>query len=377
MRITEIRAAGLRGATPEGGWTNEIGPDDVIHTLVAVHTDEGVTGIGSAFSSEALVRAALELLHPVYVGADPREPEHLSQTMSGHTFWMGRGGAVAHAMSAIDIALWDILGQVTGQSVGRLLGGVYRDRVMPYASILVEEPEPLAEHLGSLRAEGFRAFKIGWGGFGRRGRAFDEAVVAAARQAVGEDAILAVDAGGSDAFWPQRSAWAIRTAHMLAEHDIAWFEEALPPDDLEGFAALRAASGIPISGGEVFTRRQDFARALKAGAFDIVQPDTTKGGGLSESRRVGWLAEEFGVRLIPHGWNTAVGLAADLQLAAGLAHTDLVEYRTGSAYIDELTTTPFRLDAEGMLAIPDAPGLGISLDPEAVERYAPGSRLLA
>lgn len=376
MKITEIKMCGLRGATPEGGWTHEHGPEDVIHTLIAVHTDEGVIGVGSCYSSEALVGAALELLAPLVIGADPREPERVSQTLAAHTFWMGRGGAVAHAISGIDIALWDILGQAAGLPVGMLLGGVYRSRVRPYASLLIEDPAPLRDTLHEIAADGFTAFKIGWGGFGRRDSRYDEDVVAAARDAIGPDALLAVDAGGSDGFWSGRSAWAIRTSAMLADYDVAWFEEALAPDDIQGYAALRARAGVPIAGGEVLTRRQDFARCIRAGAFDIVQPDTTKSGGLSESRRVAWLAEEFGVQLIPHGWNTAVGLSADLHLASAVAGTDLVEYRTGSAYIDGLLETPPELDADGMLAVPEGPGLGIRLSQEALERWGTRPDLL-
>ena len=132
---------------------------------------------------------------------------------------------------------------------------------------------------------------------------------------------------------------------------------------------LRAHSRVPISGGEVLTRRQAFAPFIQAGAFDIVQPDTTKGGGLSESRRIGWAAQDHGMRLVPHGWNTGVGLAADLQLASALAATDLVEYKTGSAYIDELIAGGWTLDADGMLAVSDAPGLGVTLNSDALTAY--------
>jgi L-alanine-DL-glutamate epimerase-like enolase superfamily enzyme len=156
---------------------------------------------------------------------------------------------------------------------------------------------------------------------------------------------------------------------MLADYGVAWFEEALAPDDIDGFVALRAHSRVPISGGEVLTRRQSFAPFLDAGAFDIVQPDTTKGGGLSESRRIGWAAQDRGIRLVPHGWNTAVGLAADLHLASALSGTDLVEYKTGAAYIDELVTGGWSLDTEGLLAVPEAPGLGVTLEPQALQRY--------
>ena len=118
------------------------------------------------------------------------------------------------------------------------------------------------------------------------------------------------------------------------------------------------------------TRRQSFLPFLQQGAFDIVQPDVAKVGGISEERRIGWMAQENGVRLIPHGWNTALGLAADLQLASALADTDLVEYKTGSPYIDEIVVGGWPLDEEGMLQIPDGPGLGIELDMDAVGRYS-------
>ena len=127
---------------------------------------------------------------------------------------------------------------------------------------------------------------------------------------------------------------------------------------------------MPIAGGEVLTRRQSFQPWLEAGAFDIVQPDVTKVGGISEERRIAWMAQEHGVRFIPHGWNTAVGLAADLQLASAFPDTDLVEYLTGSPFIDEIAAGGWHLDADGMLAIPDKPGLGIEIDLDALAEYS-------
>ena len=203
MKITEIRAAGLRHGTPEGGWSNEIRPDDCVHTLIAVVTDQGVTGWGSVFTNDQLVQGALGVLEPLYAGENPLEPERVSEKLHANTFWMGRGGSITHTISGIDIALWDILGRVTGQPVGRLLGGRYRVSVRPYASILMRDPGPLSEQLLSIRAQGFRAFKIGWGPFGRVSTAMDERIVRSAREAVGPDALLMVDAGASDAFWPQ------------------------------------------------------------------------------------------------------------------------------------------------------------------------------
>jgi L-alanine-DL-glutamate epimerase-like enolase superfamily enzyme len=374
MKIRSIRALGLRGATPQGGWSDEIEADDCIHTLVEVLTDEGLVGLGSVYTSLALVEASLQVLRHFYTGESAIEPERVSEKLHQHTFWQGRGGAITHTISGIDIALWDLLGQVTGQPVGRLLGGRYKERIKPYASILMDEPGKLAAHLQEVKAQGFRAFKMGWGPFGRVDAGTDEAIVRAAREAIGPECELMVDAGGSDTYWRGNLRWALRTAHMLAAYDVTWFEEALPPDDLAGFVELRRQSPVPIAGGEVLTRRQSFQPWLEQGAFDIVQPDVTKVGGISEERRIAWMAADHNVLFVPHGWNTAIGLAADLHLVSAFPATRWVEYLTGSPYIDDIVAEPWRLDADGMLAIPDRPGLGVVLDPDAVERHS-GQRL--
>jgi D-galactarolactone cycloisomerase len=270
--------------------------------------------------------------------------------------------------------MWDILGKTTGQPVGRLLGGRYRDRVRPYASLLMQAPGALSERLHAVRSQGFGAFKIGWGPFGRGSDTMDEQIVRAARDAVGSEALLMVDAGASDAFWHQGYKWAVRTADMLADYAVYWFEEPVLPDNLSDYVLLRRNSRLPIAGGEVLTRRQSFVPWLQGGAFDIVQPDVTKVGGISEERRIAWMAEENGIRFIPHGWNTALGLAADLQLASASKNTDLVEYLTGSPFIDEIVDTKWKLDSDGMLAIPDGPGLGITLSRDGVEKFT-GQRL--
>jgi D-galactarolactone cycloisomerase len=370
LKIREIRPYGLRGSTPEGGWSNEIKPQDCVHTLIAVLTDGGLIGWGSVFTSDALVRASLALLNPLYEGENALEPERVNEKLHQNTFWQGRGGSVTHTIGGIDMALWDILGQATSQPVGRLLGGRYRDRVRPYASLLMHEPARMADTLLPVKAQGFRAFKIGWGPFGKKSHATDEAIVRAAREAIGPDSLLMVDAGASDAFWPQGYKWALRTAEMLSEYDVAWFEEPLVPDALQDFVALRRAAKVPIAGGEVLTRRQSFQPWLEAGAFDIVQPDVTKVGGLSEQRQIAVMARQHGVRFIPHGWNTAVGLASDLQIASAFADTDLVEYLTGSPFIDELAVGGWHLDAEGMLPIPDRPGLGIEINLDSLTRLS-------
>jgi D-galactarolactone cycloisomerase len=374
MKITAIKAAGLRGSTPEGGWANEIKPDDCIHTLIVVYTDQGITGWGSAFTNDLLVEGALRILEPLLLGENALEPERVTEKLHANTFWMGRGGSVTHAISGINIALWDILGKAIGQPVSRLLGGRYRERVLPYASLLMQEPQQLAAHLHAVRAQGFRAFKIGWGPFGRHSNLLDEQIVRAARDAVTSDALLMVDAGASDAFWRQGYKWALRTADMLAEYDVKWFEEPLPPDNLSDYVLLRGNARLPIAGGEVLTRRQSFAPWLEKGAFDIVQPDVTKVGGISEERRIAWMAHDYGIQFVPHGWNTALGLASDLHLASACPGSDLVEYLTGSPFIDDIVEVPWRLDHDGMLPVPDGPGLGISINRDGVEKYS-GRRL--
>ena len=216
------------------------------------------------------------------------EPERTTETLRQSTFWQGRGGAVEHAISGIDLALWDILGKVCRQPVARLLGGSYRSRIKPYGSILFDEPDVLKRRLEETVGRGFRAIKLGWRPFGRRGRRFDELLMRTARETVGDQVELMVDAGGSEQFWPHGLNWARETARMLADYDVAWFEEPLPPDDLDGYAELTRTSPVPIAGGEVLTRRQSFLPWLERRAVDIIQPDCTKNGGLSESRRIAW-----------------------------------------------------------------------------------------
>src|SRR5580692_11806473 len=346
MKITAIQLTGLAGGTVEGGWADELKPEDDVHTIVEVLTDEGVTGVGSVFTSKALVEGAVKLLSPFLIGERADEPMRVSERLRQNTFWQGRGGSVEHAISGIDIALWDLFGHVTKQPVSRLLGGNYRSRIKPYGSILFDEPGPLRETLQQTVARGFKAIKLGWRPFGRRDAKTDELLMQTARDAVGPGVELMVDAGGSDAFWPHGYKWALRTAQMLANYDIVWFEEALPPDDLDGFIELRRHAPLPIATGECLTRRQSFRPFLERHAVDIIQPDCTKCGGLSEAWRVGWLAYDHNILLVPHGWNTAVGLAADLHLTAALPVARYVEYLTPSPYLDEIIAEPFRPDAD-------------------------------
>ncbi len=373
MKITDIRTIPLFGETPDTGWSQGTDPSENMTTLVEIETSEGLIGLGNSFTSQALVDGALGLLRPHLIGECALEPERVSEKLHQMTFWQGRGGSVTHAISGIDIALWDLLGKACAQPVGRLLGGCYREKIKPYGSLLFEIPEDgLRETLQKAMERGFWAFKLGWGPFGRINRKTDERLVRLARETVGPDVELMVDAGGSEQFWPHGYKWALETARMLADYDIVWFEEALPPDDIEGYIRLREHAPLPIASGEVLTRRQSFTPWIERGALDILQPDVTKVGGISEVRRILWSAYDHNILLVTHGWNTAVGLAADLHLAAANPTARWVEYITPSPYIEDILTTPFTLDAEGLLTIPKSPGLGIELDREKVKRFSGG-----
>ncbi|MGE0605494.1 MAG: mandelate racemase/muconate lactonizing enzyme family protein [Pirellulales bacterium] len=371
MKITDILVHRLVGATVDGGWPQGHEPQDDLHALVEVVSDEGLTGVGSVFTGHDLVVAGVQFLKPLWNGESCVEPERVSEKLRQSSFWQGRGGTLEHVISGIDIALWDMFGRVCNQPVSRLLGGNYRSRIKPYGSILFDEPAKLRDTLQATVARGFRAIKMGWRPFGRRdSAAFDELLIQTAREAVGPDVDLLVDAGGSEQFWPHGYKWAINTARMLANYQIGWFEEALPPDDIEGFILLRRESPVPISGGEVLTRRQSFIPWIERGALDILQPDATKCGGLSEARRIAWMCYDHNIGFVSHGWNTAVGVAADLHLAAAIPVARYIEYLTPAAYIEQIITRPFKIDSEGYLEIPQGPGLGIELDRDALKRFA-------
>jgi L-alanine-DL-glutamate epimerase-like enolase superfamily enzyme len=370
MKITEVRTIGLKGGTQDTGWPGGTDPNEEMNTLLEVRTDEGLTGLGSCYTSRPLVEASLTLLRPMLMGETGLEAERVAEKLRQHTFWQGRGGAVEHTISGLDIALWDLMGKALGQPVSRLLGGNYRDRIKPYASILFEAPEVLRQRLEAQLARGFRAIKMGWRPFGQVSRRYDELLIKTARDTVGDAVELMVDAGGSGPYWPHGVAWARETAKMLGDYGVVWFEEALSPDDVEGFRELRQGSPVLIATGEVLTRRQSFQPFLTGRAVDVIQPDVTKCGGLSEGRRIGWMAHDHGVLMVPHGWNTAIGVAADLALTAAMPVARWVEYQTGVPYIENLLATPFTLDDEGMLRVPDGPGLGIELNPDAIAKYS-------
>ena len=376
MRITRVEVFPLVSQRPvltpgvlmspyEGWWGGD-------QTLIRIHTDEGVSGWGSCGIRGDLAQGSLEAFTPHLIGEEALEPERVSDKLQQVACWYGRGGVLTAFVGAVDIALWDIAGHAYKQPVGRLLGGIRRDRIKPYASQLFSFPvEPMVRRLTEARAQGFHAFKLGWAPFGRIDPATDEAMVVAARKAVGDDSDLMVDAGGSEAYWHSSLKWATEAAHMLRHYNVVWFEEALKPDDMESFKMLRQLSPVPIATGECLRRRQAFYPWIYSKAVDILQPDVTVVGGISEARRIAWLANDEGILVVLHGWNTAIGVAADLHLTAAMEQARFVEYQTHTPYVDGILAVPFKLDADGMLPVPTAPGLGVEIDMAALKRHGP------
>jgi L-rhamnonate dehydratase len=279
MKITKVEAIPLR--IPDLDWTRADGiQDDVI---VRVHTDAGITGIGEADAAPDVVKAIVDApeswmrsrgLAGVLVGEDPLHTERLWDAMYHGTLWMGRGGVTIEAISAVDLALWDIKGKALGLPVHTLLGGARRDSIPVYASMLFETDLGLMRDRAQRHiAEGYRAVKFGWGPMGPD-LATDVGLVRAAREAIG-DAALLVDAGAP---WTVREA--IRRLDAFQEYQPFWLEEALASDDLAGWARLTTASrGTRIATGEQETLAGAFRDLLEVGRVDVIQPDLARAGG--------------------------------------------------------------------------------------------------
>jgi len=336
--------------------------------FVELISDEGISGWGTAYSQTDQVLGALTWLRRFVVGKNPLEIERITEDLHQITFWVGRGGAMTHAISGINLALWDLAGKILNQPVHVLLGGSFQKAVPAYGSVLFAPIDTLSDRIAGMKASGFRAFKFGWDPFGQGSLADDEKLVAAARKAVGDESTLLIDAGGSYPYWPKRLKDALEQARMLATYGVYWFEEPLAPDDIEGYARLTDASPVKIAHGEVLTRRQSFVPYFDRRAMDIAQPDLTKVGGLSEARRIAWLAEPQGIDVVPHGWNTAIGVAADLHFTSTLSSRTFVEFNVGNPLVEDLCTAPFKLDSDGCLPVTDSPGLGVDIDREKLRR---------
>ncbi len=368
MKITDIETIVLRlpKVLPVGD-----GLQDVL--IIRVHTDEGITGIGEAHTCPTVLKAIIDApisqltvqgLKPLLIGKNPLQINELWDLMYDCTATYGRRGVVINAISGIDIALWDILGKVSGLPVHQLMGGAIRDQVPVYASDLTPETQSQIIVNAKARAdEGYRALKFGWGGLGQNVRD-DARWVNELRRALGPDVDIMIDMGSPVAF--DDAVWMGRA---LAEENVFFLEEPLSPDDLDGFAALVEASPTPIATGEKETTRFGFRDLMDRGKLRVIQPDIARVGGLTEMQRIAALAEVRNVRVIPHCWATDILVAATMhflvtQKDAPYQEFNVMENPLRTALLQE----PMR-PKDGLLSVPRGPGLGIELNEETLDTY--------
>lgn len=346
-------------------------------TLVKVTTDDGLVGWGEGAAADLIDG----LLAPLLIGQDPMDRAGLWERMF-HALYNGNNavGLAGSALSALDIALWDLAGKATGLPVCALLGGKVRDKIAVYATGLYytegEFPDRLLDEARSYVAAGFKGMKTKVGGLSI---AEDVARVRALREAIGPDIHLMVDA--NEAY---NATTAIRIGQKLAELDLVWFEEPVNAQDLDGYLEVKAALPMAIAGGENLRTRYEFKPYLTRRAYDIVQPDIMHCGGITEMQRICAMANACGIQVNPHVWGSPVMIAATLHLAATLPpcpparnaqpymQEPVMEFdRTPSAIRQELCAVPFDQE-DSFVRVPTGPGLGIEVDEEVVERLRQG-----
>ncbi len=369
MKITKVEALYLR--LPEVKGQCDSGQDAIV---IQVETDAGITGIGEVDSAPLAVQGAVRApyshaitcgLEQVLLGEDPFETEKLWHKMVRTNIYVARGGPVFHAISGIDMALWDIKGKALGMPVWKLLGGGFRDKIRCYASSLFgPTPAATGELARRFADRGFNAVKFGWDPMGRDEKT-DIALVREARRGLGEDADLLIDAG---LVWDAKTA--LQRANAFAEQRIYWLEEPLRADDYEGYRKLANATSVRIAAGEEEWDRKSYVQLMDVGQVDVVQVDLTRCGGFTEAMKIAALAYDRGLPVANHGFTTYINVAAALHWLASIPNALICEFvaEEETRLRDELTRQRFRAE-DGFLRIPLEPGLGIDLDPEAVARY--------
>lgn len=366
MRITDVEPVVLR--LQQVDVTRADGTQDAF--LVRVHTDEGITGVGEADTAPLLAKTIVEMpashaiargLRELLVGENPLELDRLWQLMFNACDHYGRRGAALHVISAIDMALWDIAGRAYGQPVSVLMGGRRRERVPVYASeVMPDTPEEVRQIAARAVEAGYGALKLGWGPLGQD-LARDADLVGAARATLGAERALMLDGGRA---YTVKSALAL--LRRVEEHDLYWFEEALQPDDLDGYARLSAAASVRIAAGEADETLPPFRALVERGHVDVLQPDLARCGGFTVARQIGLLERSSGVEIVPHCFSSGVLVAASLHYVATLERASWSEYSVAhSPLVNGILAEPFRLE-DGCLAVPDGPGLGVELDEDAI-----------
>ncbi len=369
MKITRVEAIYVR--LPQVKEQCDSGQDALI---VRVETDAGITGIGEVDSSPMAAKWVIEgpfshttasgLAHLI-LGEDPFETEKLWEKMYRANIYGGRRGIGIHAMSGIDMALWDIKGKALKMPIWKLLGGGFRDKIRCYASSLFgPTPEETGDRARRFADQGFTAVKFGWDPMGQDERT-DKALVAEARKGLGEDINLLIDAG---LVWDAKTA--IQRANAFANDNIFWLEEPLRPDDYEGYRKLSEATSVRIAAGEEESNRLSFVELMDRGRIDVVQVDLTRCGGFTEAMKIASLAADRGLPVANHGFTTYINVAAALHWLNSVPNALICEFvaEEGTTLRDRLTRQSIR-SKDGFLEIPQEPGLGIELDDEAIANY--------
>lgn len=380
MKITKVEVLVLKSPglynRPEGS-EEPLGPTYM--GLVRVSTDAGITGYSDIETSAPVAKAAVEApswsepgnecfegLASLIVGENPLEPERLWYKMYRGSIYYGRRGVAIQAISAIDIALWDIMGKFYGQPVCVLLGAKWRDRVRAYASTLFRPtPEAMREAARRYLDQGFTAIKFGWGVFGEDASQ-DVRLVEAARTEIGDKVDLLIDTGW---FVERTPKQAIQVTRSLEPYRPFLIEELLHPEDYDGYRRVAEAVETPIACGEQEATEWGFQELIARAKVDILQPDLTRCGGFTVARKIVHMAERANVLVIPHSWSSDLLTAASLHLNAFQRRAVFIEFNTSQGPLSrELVKSPLRMQ-DGFLEVPSTPGLGVEVNHDVIEKY--------
>ncbi len=347
-------------------------------TLVRIEADAGHTGWGEAITGAQETSLAVKLiaerrLAPLLLGEDPRDVVRHWRRMRDATYWDGNGGIVTFAISALDMALWDLKGRIEGRSLSAMLGGRRRDRLRACASTIfhTEDLDALGEEFAGFRDQGYTIVKGGWGhnldiAFGRD-EARDLAIARTVRQAIGNDLEMIVDVVALAGWTPDH---AIHMARRLDDEvNLYWLEDPLPEQDLNGYRQLRAAVTTRLCTGEKGWTGDHFERLIQSGAVDVIMLDPGKAEGVTGAWNVIRAAAAAGRAWNAHSWSSAINTAASLHLAAASANVLLMELKPlPSPMQHELVRVPIG-QVDGWVAPPDGPGLGVEVDEAVVRAY--------
>jgi len=341
--------------------------------VVKVTASDGSFGWGEGYGPANVLEAGIKFLKPVVIGSDPLKNDLVWHQMYRKTLDYARRGILVASMSAIDIAIWDLKGKILGVPVSTLLGGAHRDKIKPYATGLyfTSHTDPSKEFEAEVNkyiSQGFKAIKMKVG----LGIEEDYKNVKKVRGIIGDDIELMIDANHA---YSLREA--VSLSRKLEPFNLSWFEEPLSPEFYEQYKALRDKTTIPIAGGECEYLRYGFHQLLRSKSVDILQPDICSSGGLTEAKRISTLASVYGVDLIPHTWGTSIGMhvalhfISNLELIPGRMNQPdfLMEYdQTENALREELTYPSVRMK-DGMIDVPQGPGLGLDVNEDVLRKY--------